>query len=150
MTVHDLQTLEFELRNTEYRLRMDLLQRDRAWRERLTAAMSLLCRMLAAVVPDSPSRRELDHPVGMRPEERSVPDLKPRAITLEEYLAQTPEKFELLGGYLFSPADDPEARRRLLGLLLINVGLLDAVRLAPEERWQEALERVYGPASRGA
>jgi len=31
---------------------MDLLQRDSAWRERTTAAMSLLCRMLAAVVPE--------------------------------------------------------------------------------------------------
>ena len=73
-----------------------------------------------------------------------LPDLEPRAITMGEYHAHTPEKFELLGGYLFDTAAYPEARRRLLGLLLVNVGLLDAVRLAPEEGWREALRRVYG------
>jgi len=50
----------------------------------------------------------------------------------------------LLGGYLFDAADHPDARRRLLRLLLVNVGLLEAVRLVPEERWREALRRVYG------
>jgi hypothetical protein len=49
-----------------------------------------------------------------------------------------------LEGYLFRPGDDPDARRRLLSLLLVNVGLLEAVTLAPEERWREALQRVYG------
>jgi len=146
MTLHELKALEFQLRDTEYRLRMDLLQRDKAWRERITAAMSLLCRMLAALVPDSPPRRERDEPVGVRPDERPVPDLKPRAITLEEYHAHAPEKFELWDGYLFNTVDHPDARHALLGLLLVNVGLLDAVRLAPEERWREALARVYGPA----
>ena len=47
-----LMALESQLHDTEYRLRMDLLQRDSAWRDRTTAAMSLLCRMLAAVVPE--------------------------------------------------------------------------------------------------
>ncbi len=139
-----LMALESQLHDTEYRLRMDLLQRDSAWRERITAAMSLLCRMLAAVVPDSPSRRHREDLVSKLPEELAVPDMEARAITLEEYHVHTPEKFELLEGYLFSPADRPDARRRLLGLLLVNVGLLDAVTLAPEERWREALERVYG------
>ena len=78
------------------------------------------------------------------PGELPIPDLEPRPITLEEYHAHAPEKFELLRGYLFSPADDPDARRRLLGLLLVNLGLLEAVTLAPEERWREALQRVYG------
>jgi len=139
-----LMALESQLHDTEYRLRMDLLQRDSAWRERTTAAMSLLCRMLAAVVPDSPPRRHRDDHATKAPDELPAPDLKPRAITLEEYHAHTPEKFELLEGYLFSPADYPATRRRMLGLLLVNVGLLDAVTLAPEESWREALERVYG------
>ena len=92
-----------------------------------------------------PSRQH-ENPVSKRPGELPAPSLDPRTITLEEYQAHTPEKFELLGGYLFSPADDLDARRRLLNLLLVNVGLLEAVRLASEERWREALERVYGSA----
>jgi len=32
----------------------------------------------------------------------------------------------------------------LLRLLLVNTGLLEAVKLVPEERWREALELVYG------
>jgi len=32
----------------------------------------------------------------------------------------------------------------LLRLLLLNVGLLEVVKLVPEERWREALARVYG------
>jgi len=73
-----------------------------------------------------------------------VPELDARPITLEEYRDLTPEKLELFGGYLIVPAEDPEERRRLLALLLTNVGLLEAVTLAPEERWRDALRRVYG------
>ena len=76
--------------------------------------------------------------------ELPVPDLEPRPITMDEYHAHTPEKFELWQGYLFHPAGDPEARRQLLGLLLVNVGLLETVKLVPEDRWREALEQVYG------
>jgi hypothetical protein len=73
-----------------------------------------------------------------------MPALDPRRITMDEYHAHTPEKFELWEGYLFSPGDFDRERRHLLALLLVNVGLTDAVRLAPRELWQEALERVYG------
>jgi hypothetical protein len=76
--------------------------------------------------------------------ERPTPDLERRPITLEEYLALTPEKLELLGGYLISGPDYPEERRNLLLLLLVNEGLLQAVRLAPPERWRAALRQVYG------
>ena len=76
--------------------------------------------------------------------ELPIPGLEPRPVTLEECRTYTPEKFELWGGYLFHAADDPDARHQLLGLLLVNVGLLEAVRLVPEDRWREALERVYG------
>lgn len=78
--------------------------------------------------------------------ELPIPGLEPRPVTLEECRTYTPEKFELWGGYLFHAADDPDARRQLLGLLLVNVGLLEAVRLVPEDRWREALERVYSSA----
>jgi hypothetical protein len=73
-----------------------------------------------------------------------LPDLEPRPITMDQYHAYAPEKFELWGGYLFLPGEYPEPRQQLLRLLLVNVGLREAVRLAPEPRWREALERAYG------
>ena len=77
-----------------------------------------------------------------------VPDLDPRRITLDEYMAFTPEKLELVSGYLIHPPHWTDARRELLALLLVNVGLAEAVKLAPESRWREALERVYGAPAR--
>ena len=79
------------------------------------------------------------------PDQLPLPELEARAIDVDEYRAFTPEKFELLEGYLFDTPDNAESRQRLLRLLLVNVGLLEAVRLAPEERWREALQRVYKP-----
>ena len=76
--------------------------------------------------------------------ERPLPELEPRPLTLEQYHALTPEKLELWQGYLIAGPDHPEERRNLLSLLLLNEGLLHAVRLAPPERWRAALRRVYG------
>ena len=76
--------------------------------------------------------------------ERPVPDLEPRAITFEQYFDLTPEKLELVEGYLIDGPDYGERRRNLLLLLLVNEGLLQAVRLAPPERWRAALREVYG------
>lgn len=73
------------------------------------------------------------------------PDLGPQRINVHQYHAWAPEKFELLDGFLFY---GPEDRRRLLKLLLVNLGLLDAVTVVPKERWLEALERVYGSGGR--
>ncbi len=70
--------------------------------------------------------------------------LEPRPITFAQYHALMPEKLELLSGYLIAPADSADERRRLLALLLVNVGLLEAVKLAPEARWCEALDRAHG------
>ena len=53
-------------------------------------------------------------------------------ITMEQYHAYAPEKFELWGGYLFLPEDYPDVRRQLL----------EAAQLAPEARWREALQRA--------
>lgn len=61
-----------------------------------------------------------------------------------QYRSYAPEKFELWDGYLFSGPEYPEDRHGLLRLLLVNVGLLEAVKLVPEQRWQESLGRVYG------
>lgn len=74
-----------------------------------------------------------------------VPDLEPRPITMDEYFAHTPEKLELWSGYLIQPPEDADARRALLALLMMNLGLMEVVRLAPRRRWIEALARAYGP-----
>jgi len=79
-----------------------------------------------------------------KPKAPPIADLLPRPITMQEYHSYSPEKLELIGGYLINGAANPEERRGLLGLLLVNVGLIDAVRLAPEKLWREAMERVYG------
>ena len=83
----------------------------------------------------------------MHPAERPIdpprPDLEPRPITLEQYLALTPEKLELIEGYLIDGPAYVEQRRNLLRLLLVNEGLLQAVQLASPERWQAALRQVY-------
>ncbi len=73
-----------------------------------------------------------------------VPDVLPAPITYEQFLELVPEKFELVDGYLFDPPYRHSTRERLLALLLTNEGLARAVRLAPPERWREALEQVYG------
>lgn len=77
------------------------------------------------------------------PSQLPIPDLEGRPINVEDFRANTPEKLELLDGYLFDTPEHAESRRQFLGLLLVNVGLLEAVRLVPEERWREALRRVY-------
>lgn len=73
-----------------------------------------------------------------------VPGLASRPITYAEYCAFTPEKLELLSGYLIAPPTMPEERHRLLALLLVNVGPVETVKLAPEAGWREALEQAYG------
>lgn len=104
--------------------------------------MLLLARMIAEVAPPragSHPGHSMDQPGGF-----PIPDLTARPINVEEYHEHAPEKFELLAGYLFSGPADPEPRHRLLALLLVNVGLVEAVRLAPEALWREALRSVYG------
>ena len=49
----------------------------------------------------------------------------------------TPEKFEMIDGKLLW---DDEQRINLLAMLLENVGIDAALRLAPLDRWREALD----------
>ena len=77
------------------------------------------------------------------PMELPVPGLEPRPITLEEYRALTPEALELFSGFVIDSQDESDGRRRLLALLLVNQGLEDVVRLAPESAWREALDKTY-------
>lgn len=80
----------------------------------------------------------------MQERSRPAPALGPQPINIEQYEALTPEKLELWEGYLIHGPDEHTARRDLLLLLLTNEGLEATVRLAPVERWHEALRSVYG------
>ena len=69
-----------------------------------------------------------------------MPGLDPQALTADQYFAFTREKLELIQGYLIDAREWPEQRMQLLALLLVNVGLVEAVKLAPRARWLEALD----------
>ena len=60
-------------------------------------------------------------------------------MTLDEYHLLTPERIELYEGYLFGPVFHHEPRRMFLQALMKNEGLLNVVKLAPPELWQEGL-----------
>lgn len=51
-----------------------------------------------------------------------------------------PEKMELIDGKLFGTE---RWRLGMLGAMLEQVGLVEAVKLAPNELWLEALKRAY-------
>ena len=61
-----------------------------------------------------------------------------RAEAMERY-GRSPEKLEMIEGRICGTYGD---RLALLGLLLENVGLKAAIRLAPADRWRVALEMV--------
>lgn len=67
-----------------------------------------------------------------------------RPITKEQYEKFTPEKLELVSGYLIDGPGSDRARLELLALLLTNCGLEAAVTLASPEQWRDAMERSYG------
>ncbi|GJL52633.1 MAG: hypothetical protein NPIRA01_38600 [Nitrospirales bacterium] len=71
-----------------------------------------------------------------------IPDLEGRPLTKAEYYALTPEKLELFEGYLITDADDEGLRKKLLLALFLNEGLLNVVKLAPREKWEEALRQL--------
>lgn len=77
-----------------------------------------------------------------------APDLAPRPINMDQYYAYAAEKIELIEGYLFGGPEFPEDGLNMLRLLLVNVGLLEAVKLVPEERWRQALAQAYGSGAR--
>ena len=69
-------------------------------------------------------------------------ELEGRRWTVNEWHERgetLPEKFELIDGRMFW---SQEERLALLAALLENVGLVEAVRLAPRERWLAALDRA--------
>ena len=76
--------------------------------------------------------------------ERPEPRWWPEPITLEEYEAFTPEKIEVVKGYLLGGPEDNARRLDLLALLLKNCGLEAAAFLSPRADWREATARVFG------
>jgi len=69
-------------------------------------------------------------------------DLEGRRWTVDEWHERgetLPEKFELIDGRMFWTQEE---RLALLAALLENVGLVEAIRLAPKERWLAALDRA--------
>ncbi|MGH7233567.1 MAG: hypothetical protein ACREJU_19730 [Nitrospiraceae bacterium] len=73
-----------------------------------------------------------------------APNFEGRPLTREEYYALTPERLELLDGFLCGGPEDHKDRLSLLRALVINEGLLALVRLASPDMWREALRRAYG------
>ena len=74
---------------------------------------------------------------------RPLPELTAEPINSEQYQQLTPEKLERWGGYLIDDKEHPDERLDLLSLLLRNVGLIEAVKLAPRELWESALAQAY-------
>ena len=67
-------------------------------------------------------------------------------LTFEEYMERSPGGLELSSGYLGSSIEDAF---NLLNISLETFGLLQAVRRAPRELWEEALDQVYKAKAKG-
>jgi hypothetical protein len=74
---------------------------------------------------------------------RPKPRWWPEPITLEEYEQFTPEKLEVVNGYLIDGPESNTARLDLLAVLLKNCGLEAAAFLASKEDWRKAMERAF-------
>ena len=72
------------------------------------------------------------------------PGVAPASITLEQYQQFTPQKFELVSGYLFDGPIRHQERINLLALLMTNEGLTRVLLLAPEEKWRAAMKQLFG------
>jgi hypothetical protein len=64
-----------------------------------------------------------------------------KVTRFDELETVLPEKMELIEGKLFWTE---RHRLGMLGAMLEQLGLVEAVRLAPKELWEEALRRAYG------
>ena len=76
------------------------------------------------------------------------PNLTGGPISFEADDQGVPAKLELLDGFLIGGAGDDGPREKLLRLLLINVGLVRTLQLAPLSRGEQAL-RVVRQAEEG-
>jgi hypothetical protein len=67
------------------------------------------------------------------------PELKPQLINAEIFDDYTPEKLELYDGVFLG---DIEESKKLLLLLLYNIGLEETVKLASKELWEQAINTL--------
>ena len=74
------------------------------------------------------------------------PDVMPAEITFEQYQKFTPEKLELVSGYLIDGPVNHQERINLLALLMTNEGLARVLLLAPEDKWRAAMKQIFGKA----
>jgi hypothetical protein len=65
-----------------------------------------------------------------------IPDIKPQLVNIEMYDDYTPEKLELLDGIILG---DIEEAKKLLLLLLFNIGLEETIKLAPKKLWEQVI-----------
>ena len=79
-----------------------------------------------------------------KPVQLPEPDLMPAPIADEQYQKFTPQKFELVGGYLFDGPVSHQERVNLLALLMTNEGLARVLLLAPEAKWRAAMKQIFG------
>ena len=72
------------------------------------------------------------------------PGVAPAPITEAQYQQFIPQRFELVGGYLFDGPINHQERINLLALLMTNEGLTRVLLLAPEAQWRAAMKQLFG------
>jgi hypothetical protein len=70
--------------------------------------------------------------------------LESSPLTFEQFIERSPGHLELSGGYLGGSMIEAV---NLLDLSLETFGLLQVVRRAPKELWEEAIRQTYGEAA---
>jgi hypothetical protein len=82
--------------------------------------------------------------MSVNPIQLPEPDVTPAPITFEQYQKFTPEKLELVSGYLIDGPVNHQERINLLALLMTNEGLARVLLLAPEDKWRKAMQQIFG------
>ncbi len=80
-----------------------------------------------------------DTPITTRREamnDKIIPALKPQLVDVDIFCEYTPEKLELFDGIVLG---DIQESKKLLLLLLYNIGLQETIKLAPKELWEQAI-----------
>jgi hypothetical protein len=95
------------------------------WTNRATSPVQSRFESVVAIADVINSRIQLD----------STP------LTFDEFMERSPGGVELSSGYLGSSIEDAF---NILDITLETFGLLQVVRRAPRELWEEALNQVYG------
>ncbi len=71
--------------------------------------------------------------------DKLIPALKQQLVNAGMFCDYTPEKLELFDGIILG---DIEESKKLLLLLLYNIGLEETVKLAPKKLWELAINSL--------